>query len=155
MKPFLVTAFVAGLMFIGSASAQNASHAARIAASPTDTPSPQLVCQVYPFPNAPGLSCSGPVPSGTYQAVFNFLNLPAGSYTYSWNIPSQPRIYGLVGCTTGANCTVQFRANGDDFNETVTATAYNTTTGQQFVLTAYITQLATCNGGGTIGYHWC
>lgn len=155
MKPFLVTALVAGLMFIGSVSAQSATHAVRLAAAPLDTPSPQLVCQVYPYPNAAGSTCSGPVPSGTYQAVFNFLNLPAGTYTYSWNIASMSRVYGLVGCTTAANCTVQFRANGNDFDDTVTATAFNTTTGQQFVLTANISQLATCNGGGIIGYHWC
>lgn len=155
MKSLMTIAMVAGLTFIASASAQSSSHVTRSALLSPETASPQLVCQVYPYPNAPSSNCYGPVPSGSYEAAFNVLNLPAGNYAYSWNIPSQARITGLIGCTSGANCTVAFRASGNDFEETVTVTVTETSTGQQYVLPATITEAATCNGGGTLGYHFC
>lgn len=157
MKSFIATALVAGLTFVGAASAQSLSHAQRLAALPQDTPVPQLVCQVYPYPRAAESSCSGSLPWAPNTATFNFLNLPAGNYTYSWSIPSMPRLSVSTGCTTGADCTVRFSALGNDFDATITATAYNTTTGQQFVLSANVSQPAVCGNtiGGTNRFIWC
>ncbi|WP_199100358.1 hypothetical protein [Dyella sp. ASV21] len=154
MKSFLAMVLFAGLTVVGSASAQSMSRAQRLGSMPQDTAAPELVCQVYPYPRPALNTCTGSQPWAPNTATLNFLNLPAGNYTYSWSIPPG-RVGAKVGCTTGANCTVQFSALGNDLDATITATAFNTTTGQQFVLSAYISQPAVCGGGGPNGFHWC